>query len=90
MINAKKRIQKIKRVVGSDTPPDKCYPAVPDGKSGNYKLDTACMYCSYKFDCWSDANDGKGLRVFNYSTGKRYFTKIEKEPNVDEVNEKGT
>ena len=78
MINAKKRIQKIKQVVNSDTPPDKCYQAVPDGKSGNYKLDTACMYCNYKFDCWSDANDGKGLRVFNYSTGKRYLTKVEK------------
>ena len=90
MINAKKRIQKIKQVVNSDTPPDKCYQAVPDGKSGNYKLDTACMYCNYKFDCWSDANDGKGLRVFNYSTGKRYLTKVEKEPNVDEVNEERT
>ena len=43
-----------------------------------------------KFDCWSDANDGKGLRVFNYSTGKRYLTKVEKEPNVDEVNEERT
>ena len=90
MINAKKRIQKIKQVVNSNTPPDKCYQAVPDGKSGNYKLDTACMYCNYKFDCWSDANDGKGLRVFNYSTGKRYLTKVEKEPNVDEVNEERT
>ena len=90
MINAKKRIQKIKQVVNSNTPPDKCYQAVPDGKSGNYKLDTACMYCNYKFDCWSDANDGKGLRVFNYSTGKRYLTIVEKEPNVDEVNEERT
>ena len=90
MINAKDRVKKIKKVVNSDTPPDKCYSAVPDGKSGNYKLDTACMYCNYKFDCWSDANDGKGLRVFNYSTGKRYLTKVEKEPNVDEVNEERT
>ena len=88
MINAKDRVKKIKKVVNSDTPPDKCYSAVPDGKSGNYKLDTACMYCNYKFDCWSDANDGKGLRVFNYSTGKRYFTQIEKEPNVEEVHDK--
>jgi len=88
MINAKDRVKKIKKVVNSDTPPDKCYSAVPDGKSGNYKLDTACMYCNYKFDCWSDANDGKGLRVFNYSTGKRYFTQVEKEPNVEEVHDK--
>ena len=90
MINAKDRVKKIKEVVNSNTPPEKCYSAVPDGKSGNYKLDTACVYCNYKFDCWSDANDNKGLRVFNYSTGKRYFTKVEKEPNVDEVNEKRT
>ena len=60
MINAKDRVKKIKKVVNSDTPPDKCYSAIPDGKSGNYRLDTACMYCNYKFDCWSDANDGKG------------------------------
>jgi len=88
MINAKDRVKKIKKVVNSDTPPDKCYSAIPDGKSGNYRLDTACMYCNYKFDCWSDANDGKGLRVFNYSTGKRYFTQVEKEPNVEEVHDK--
>ncbi len=88
MINAKDRVKKIKEVVNSDTPPDKCYSAIPDGKSGNYRLDTACMYCNYKFDCWSDANDGKGLRVFNYSTGKRYFTQVEKEPNVEEVHDK--
>ena len=81
-------VKKIKEVVNSDTPPDKCYSAIPDGKSGNYRLDTACMYCNYKFDCWSDANDGKGLRVFNYSTGKRYFTQVEKEPNVEEVHDK--
>ena len=85
MINAKDRIRKIKKVVKSDVPPDKCYQAIPDGKSGNYRLDTGCVYCNYKHDCWSDANDGKGLRIYKYSTGQRYFTHIEKEPNVEEV-----
>ena len=85
MINARDRIQKIKKVVKSDVPPDKCYEAIPDGKSGNYRLDTGCVYCNYKHDCWSDANDGKGLRIYKYSTGQRYFTHIEKEPNVEEV-----
>ena len=85
MINAKERIQRIKKVVKSNTPPDKCYPSIPDGKSGNYRLDTGCVYCNYKYDCWSDANDGKGLRIYKYSTGQRYFTHIEKEPNVEEV-----
>ena len=79
------RIQRIKKVVKSDVAPDKCYEAIPDGKSGNYRLDTACVYCNYKHDCWSDANDGKGLRSFKYSTGQRYFTHVEKEPNVEEV-----
>jgi|TARA_S200002703_G_scaffold52223_1_gene45250 hypothetical protein len=85
MINAKERIQRIKKVVKSDVPPDKCYEAIPDGKSGNYRLDTGCVYCNYKYDCWSDANDGKGLRIYKYSTGQRYFTHVEKEPNVEEV-----
>jgi len=85
MINAKKRIQHLKKVVSSTNIPDKCYSDIPDGKSGNYKLDVGCIYCHYKHDCWSDANDGKGLRAFQYSTGKRYLTKVEKEPNVDEV-----
>ena len=43
MINAKERIQRIKKVVKSDVPPDKCYEAIPDGKSGNYRLDTGCV-----------------------------------------------
>ena len=86
MINAGDRIQKIKKVVESDVPPGKCYEPIPDGKSGNFRLDTGCTYCNYKFDCWSDANDGKGLRAFKYSTGQRYFTHVEKAPNVEEIN----
>ena len=36
-------------------------------------------------DCWSDANDGKGLRIYKYSTGQRkYFKEVEEEPNVEE------
>ena len=86
MINAGDRIQKIKKVVESDVPPGKCYEPIPDGKSGNFRLDTGCTYCNYKFDCWSDANNGKGLRAFKYSTGQRYFTHVEKAPNVEEIN----
>ena len=37
---------------------------------GITSLDTGCIYCNYKHDCWSDANDGKGLRIFKYSTGQ--------------------
>ena len=41
----------------------------PDGESGNRKLAIGCMYCDYKVDCWKDANDGKGLRKFDYKNG---------------------
>ena len=34
---------------------------------------------------WSDANQGRGLRVFSYAKGKRYLTRVGKEPDVEEV-----
>ena len=67
------------------SPPNKCYDDVPDGKSGNMKLAKGCVYCRHKFECHADANDGKGLRVFKYSTGYRYLTQVPKPPNVIEV-----
>jgi hypothetical protein len=58
---------------------------LPDGASGNRKLAIGCLYCSHKRTCWSDANQGKGLRVFQYAKGHRFLTNVGKEPNVDEV-----
>lgn len=49
-------------------------PAVPDGKSGNYKLGLKCSYCQFKYHCWDK------LRVFAYSDGPRYLTHVAKEP----------
>ena len=49
------------------------------------KLAKGCVYCRHKFECHADANDGKGLRVFKYSTGYRYLTQVPKPPNVIEV-----
>tara|TARA_R110002020_G_scaffold164641_1_gene351468 strand:+ start:2657 stop:3544 length:888 start_codon:yes stop_codon:yes gene_type:complete len=86
MIDAKKRVKDLKRIVANSSPPDKCYADIPDGKSGNYKLNIGCVYCAHKRKCWSDSNNGKGLRAFQYATGKRYLTKIKKEPNVEEIN----
>ncbi len=48
------------------------------------KLSVGCSYCAYKNDCWSDANDGHGLRKFIYSKGPRWLTKVVSEPNVPE------
>ena len=83
--NIKKKITDIKKAIKLPNPPDKCYDDEPDGKSGNMKLARGCVYCRHKFECHSDANDGKGLRVFKYSTGYRYLTQVPKPPNVIEV-----
>ena len=85
MINAKERIEYLKGVMDQDNPPDKCYPDVPDGASGNRKLAVGCVYCPHKRTCWSDANEGKGLRVFQYAKGYRFLTKIARTPDVEEV-----
>lgn len=61
------------------------YSPVPDGKSGNLKLHTRCSYCNFKQRCWRDANGGRGLRTFIYSTGPRHLVAVGKEPNVYEV-----
>jgi len=73
------RITHLKQVVASDTPPNHCYQPVPDGKSGNMKLDTGCSYCSHKFRCWP------GLRGFAYSNGPKYLTTVARLPDVPEI-----
>lgn len=79
------RITHIKGVLASPEVPERCYAPVDMGTSGNQKLDTGCSYCSHKFKCWSDANDGIGLRSFLYSSGPVHLTNVAKEPNVLEV-----
>ena len=85
MIDVPKRIKHLKEVVKSKTPPKRCFKPKADGESGNEKLDTNCSYCAFKEVCWSDANNGDGLRLFLYSNGPRWLTRVEKEPKVYEV-----
>lgn len=85
-INSEKRVQHIKAVVQHPkAPPVKCYTPIPDGKSGNKKLNSNCTYCPFKEACWSSANGGYGLRKYKYSTGIRYLTEVHSTPRVDEV-----
>lgn len=75
-------IKEAKEALEKDTPPDKlCYEPIPEGTSGNLKLPLGCEYCPFKKLCHPN------LRAFKYSTGLKYFTKIVKEPRVDEVKE---
>ena len=83
--NIKTKIREVKKAIKLDKPPKLCYTPVPEGKSGNMKLPRGCFYCRHKNECHADANDGKGLRVFKYSKGLTYLTKVEKEPNVLEI-----
>jgi len=83
--NVKEKIAKVKAAIAVDTPPDRCYAPVPEGKKGNMKLPSGCAYCPYKFECYSDANDGEGLRAFKYSNGPVYFTEVTVEPRVEEI-----
>ena len=85
MYNVSDRIDYMRDVLDDSEPPDRCYDPVPEGKSGNLKLDTGCKYCAFKHHCWSDANDGIGLRTFIYSDGPRHFTHVEKTPRTEEV-----
>ena len=85
MVNASSRIKHLKEVVKGSSVPSRCYAAVPDGKSGNLKLAVGCVYCRHKSMCWSDANQGKGIRTFKYSNGKRYLVQVAKTPDVEEI-----
>lgn len=86
--NIVERINYLREIIPKDQKPEKCYEDEEDGKSGNRKLSRNCVFCKYKEDCWSDSNDGNGLRVFDYSYGKKYLTHVEKEPRVPEIKEK--
>jgi len=79
------RIQHVKEVLASDQEPPKCYSDVPEGKSGNRKLNVNCSYCPFKFHCWRDSNNGRGLEVYSYSTGPVFLTHVAKEPRVERI-----
>lgn len=72
------RVEHVKKLVGGPEPVKHCYSSVPDGKSGNMKLAVGCSYCQFKEHCYPD------LRVFAYSYGPKFLTKVVKEPRVQE------
>ena len=68
-----------KKEVIAGSRPHRAYDPIPDGKSGNLKLDTQCSYCEFKKRCHPN------LRTFLYSNGPRFLTKVVKTPDVPEV-----
>ena len=49
------------------------------------RLASGCVYCKFKNECWSDVNNGDGLRALKYSNGIKYFTTVMSTPNVLEL-----
>jgi len=84
-INISNRIKYLKSGMELDTPPEMCYDPVPEGTKGNMKLPRQCSYCSYKYECHKDSNDGQGLRTFKYSRGLIYLTEVKALPRVEEL-----
>lgn len=82
------KIAELRDALDRPTPPPRCYEPVPIGKSGNKGLPVGCVFCSHKRECWADANRGRGLRVFQYSTGPTYLVEVYKTPEVEEITEK--
>ena len=79
------RIKEVKKAMKKKTPPAYCYKPIAEGAAGNMKLPRDCNWCPHKFECHKDANDGKGLRTFQYAKGLVYLTHVAKLPNVQEI-----
>lgn len=86
MIHPPTRIAQVREIESMpEPPPEKCYQPVPDGKTGNMVLNKNCNWCNFKDRCWTDANQGTGLRKFRYSNGIKNFTTVVSTPRVEEV-----
>lgn len=79
------KIAELRNALDKSDPPARCYEPVPVGKSGNKGLPVGCVFCSHKRQCWSDANRGRGLRVFLYASGPTYLTEVFETPRVEEI-----
>ena len=82
--NVKSLIKNLRTTLEQDTPPEKCYEFKTE-KNGNKTLATGCMFCPHKWECHSDTNDGKGLRVFKYSNKNVMLADVVKQPLVEEI-----
>tara|TARA_R110000782_G_scaffold3228_2_gene11940 strand:- start:30653 stop:31519 length:867 start_codon:yes stop_codon:yes gene_type:complete len=72
-------IKNIKEMVKQKVPPARGFEDVPQSKtSPNRKLGMECSYCEFKRVCWP------GLKLYTYSHGPTYITKVVKELRVEE------
>jgi len=84
-VNVESKIKNVRDAVLLDTPPERCYTPVPDGKKGNLRLPRECGYCPHKHECYVDANNGYGIRTFMYANGPKYLVRVAALPKVMEA-----
>lgn len=77
------RIKEYKDIVSRDEAPACTCKSIPDGKSGNLRLDMRASYSPFKYCC------RPSLRTFLYADGPRYLTHIERLPDVPELTREG-
>lgn len=65
--------------LAKNEPPERAFVDVPEGLSGNRKLDTACSYCDYKSVCWP------GLQKYDYAGRPKFLTKVVRPPRVNRI-----
>jgi hypothetical protein len=83
MVNAVERVEHLKELIKEDKPPEeKCYQPQQhrNGPKGNLEVHRNCSYCPFMRECWSDANDGKGIRTFGYAERDVHLVEIKKLP----------
>jgi hypothetical protein len=82
--NVPNLIKTLQDTLKRNSPPDRCY-QLSETKGGNKSLPIGCQFCAHKWECYKDANDGKGLRVFKYSNKYLYLAEVNRQPNVEEI-----
>jgi len=82
--NVDRNVEYVKQEILQPVAPDRPFADIPDGKSGNMKLDTVCSYCEFKKLCWPN------LRTFIYSKGPEFLVHVEVEPKVPEARDDKT
>lgn len=75
----RERIRLHREIIQQPSQPDCSCGTVPDGKSGNIRLDTKASYSNYKHVCFPS------LRTFLYADGPRYLTRVNRLPDVPEI-----
>ena len=84
-VNVRNKIKAVRDAADLDIPPERCYTTIPEGAKGNQRLPRECGYCPHKVECYADANNGRGLRIFKYAAGLKYFTRVMSTPKVQEL-----